>query len=344
MYDRFGNVYNIVENPNPHQLITGASGFGKTWQLCRRIEEVHEKNRKVIVLDFSFSFAKEERVKNKLYVRDFLDEYDGTFGRTKEIYFDSSKIDEVAHLLTNLLCKVAKIRSPKKHAHIEKAIENLIEIIESQRFGLSQLLAYLKLQYMRAKVKEEAKLLGEIIDSLEFVCSADFVQICLGKPIQEVNEKIDLFQLSELPPKQRKAVSEFLILLLWEMKRKKAQCFDYLIVDEIQNLNLAEDSGIAFVLREGRKFGVGAVLATQFISSLDKEAKLTLEQVANRVYLRPTNEDIREIAKELERKKGRQEEWIKILSRLKVGEAVFSGYATVNDNQKTHEITMKMWL
>lgn len=344
MLDKFQNKYEIAETPNAHQVITGSSGYGKTYQICRRIEELQKRGKRMTILDFSSSFAPEEREKNKLRVNEFVEEFDNSTGNFKGIYFQEDEVETVAASLADIILKVAKIRSLKKRFFIEKSFVFLLNKFGNSGFRISQILKFLVEQEEKLKSKDDQKYVRDITEALDQVCAVDFFEFHLGTMPDDDVERIDLFQLSNLSLKQRKSVAEFLILYLWENKRKNVGFCDYIIVDEIQFLDMSGDSGIASVLREGRKFGLGVILATQFIGSLDKEAKLTLEQVSHRLYLRPTNEDLGGIAKELTRKKGSVDKWEPILASLKVGEGVFSGYAMVNENRQVHEITMKMQL
>lgn len=344
MTDKFGNNYVIAEQPNSHQLITGSSGYGKSFQLCRRIEELFAQDKMIILLDFSNSFSVEERRKNRLHVNSHVEEFDYTSGNLKLIYITGEEIEVVSGNLADILMNVAKIKDKKKRNFLENVINHLFNKQGASGVCLSDILDCLEEVQNKLRFKEQKKIIEEIIGALDIVCAVNFVRFYVGAPPISIGGSIELFQLSNLSIRQRAVIAEFLLLFLWENKKRKIGFCDYLVIDEIQNLNLAENSAIAFILREGRKFNLGMILATQFISSLDKEAKLTLEQVAHRLYLRPTNGDVRGIAKELDRKSGPRIEWERILSNLKVGEGIFSGYTTINNNKKIHEITMKMYL
>ena len=45
----------------------------------------------------------------------------------------------------------------------------------------------------------------------------------------------------------------------------------YVVLDEVQNLDHRQGSPLEKMLREGRKFGVSLILATQTLSNLKKE-------------------------------------------------------------------------
>ena len=78
-------------------------------------------------------------------------------------------------------------------------------------------------------------------------------------------------------------------------------------------------------LREFRKFGIGAVMATQFIGNgFDKaESGELLEQAATKVYFKPDNANITAAAKSIDASD--YAEWMKILRSLNIGECVYSG-------------------
>ena len=71
-----------------------------------------------------------------------------------------------------------------------------------------------------------------------------------------------------------------------------------IVLDEIQNLSLQDGSPVDKILREGRKFGMGLIAATQSFSGV-KQSLSTLNQAACKLYFRPADNEMAECGKQL---------------------------------------------
>jgi DNA phosphorothioation-dependent restriction protein DptH len=64
------------------------------------------------------------------------------------------------------------------------------------------------------------------------------------------------------------------------------------VLDEIQNLDHRSDSPIDKMLREGRKFGLSLILATQTTSQFDQEQRDRLFQAGHKLFFKPADTEI----------------------------------------------------
>jgi len=123
-------------------------------------------------------------------------------------------------------------------------------------------------------------------------------------------------------------VTEFgLIDLYWFYRSRGTQHTPRVIVlDEVQNLDHREESPLAQLLREGRKFGFSLILATQIMSNLGKDEKDRLFNAAHKLFFRPADTEMRtyaEIASISTNEK--VDVWVKKLAALKKGECYSLG-------------------
>ena len=107
-------------------------------------------------------------------------------------------------------------------------------------------------------------------------------------------------------------------------------------IDEYQNLMLGEGSALRNILREGRKFGINLLLATQTLSIFPKDALSILNQAATHLYFRPVVNEIRSVAKEIDSENVKK--WMSILKSLGKGEAVAVGNFCVHGKEIDHPI------
>ena len=65
LMDKENHEIKICKTPNPHILILGKSGEGKTYFCCRKIEEEIQDGKSVLIFDYSKSYSLPELHKCK---------------------------------------------------------------------------------------------------------------------------------------------------------------------------------------------------------------------------------------------------------------------------------------
>ncbi|MEN6643975.1 MAG: DUF87 domain-containing protein [Armatimonadia bacterium] len=99
-----------------------------------------------------------------------------------------------------------------------------------------------------------------------------------------------------------------------------------LVLDEVQNLDHREDSPLAQLLREGRKFGFSLILATQNLSNLSKDERDRLFNAEHKLFFRPVDTEIGTYAGIIAGSiGGKAEDWAAKLARLQKGECYSVG-------------------
>lgn len=145
-------------------------------------------------------------------------------------------------------------------------------------------------------------------------------------------DRINIFNLSGLDEITQTAIVELILHTLWRKIRflgpTKGRPKLTVVLDEFQNLPLKRGSILCSMLREGRKFGINFLLATQTLEGLPKNVAPLISQTAVRLYFRPAPSEIKSIAKTIDFEKAAV--WEKILSNLKVGECIAVGEFEVN--------------
>ncbi|MFC1461779.1 hypothetical protein ACFLQR_04600, partial [Verrucomicrobiota bacterium] len=118
-----------------------------------------------------------------------------------------------------------------------------------------------------------------------------------------------IVQLAGFMKEAARLVTEFsMIDLYWFYRSRGTQYSPRVVVlDEVQNMDHREESPLAQLLREGRKFGFSLILATQIMSNLDKDEKDRLQRCTQAVFQagRHRNEDIRRDRRDEHQRKGR---------------------------------------
>lgn len=145
-------------------------------------------------------------------------------------------------------------------------------------------------------------------------------------------DKINVINLSELDVITQSTMAEVILHTLWRKVRflglPKERPRLTVVLDEFQNLPMKSNSILCNMLREGRKFGVNFLLATQSLKSFSRELQPIIGQTATQLYFRPAPSEIKAVAKTVGFEKAAL--WTRILSNLQVGECVAVGELQVN--------------
>jgi len=113
------------------------------------------------------------------------------------------------------------------------------------------------------------------------------------------------------------------------------------VLDEVQNLDHQDGAPLAQMLREGRKFGFSLILATQIMSSLERDERDRLFNAAHKLFFRPADTELRTYADiAAVSTSERTDTWMSRLSSLKKGECYSLGQSL---NQTTGKLELKAY-
>jgi len=109
---------------------------------------------------------------------------------------------------------------------------------------------------------------------------------------------VHVLQLKGLAREIQKMVTEFALWDLWDYVQNTGSKNRPIpiVLDEIQNLDHSSDSPIDKMLREGRKFGLSLILATQTTSQFNQEQRDRLFQAGHKLFFKPATTEINRFA------------------------------------------------
>lgn len=335
MRDREGNVIEMTETPNEHILIWGQSGQGKTYFTCRKMENDISKGKRVLVVDFSGSYSLEELQKNKVKLADELEILDVS---QEDLYWKvpcQNKEDFIA-ILSGTLLECLNITSFYQSKWIKKALAYHLEknpffSVPSFIDSLERLLNEGNVVLMSAAdEKNVSHLLSRL---MPFEKLYNFKVYYAEKGTLDVPWKqATVLQISGFADEERGFLAAMILNLLWTETRLYGshKRFDTLVLDEVQFLSLKSGKPFSNMLREGRKYGIALIVATQFLSAYDKAELETLMQAGHFLVFKPSANDISFSAKMVAPEGVTS--WRKILSKLQIGQAVLTGPHHINGN------------
>lgn len=154
--------------------------------------------------------------------------------------------------------------------------------------------------------------------------------------------RINIIDLSWLDSNVQEPLSELILAQCWRYLQKcKGNSGNVVIsLDEIQNLTFnRKHSPLHRMLREGRKFKMSFLLATQTLSGFSNDAISVLDQASTHLYFRPPTNEIKKIAHAIDVDK--QAAWCRKLANLKVGQCVATGEFSVNGVAVSHPLILR---
>lgn len=153
--------------------------------------------------------------------------------------------------------------------------------------------------------------------------------------------KINIIDLSQLDNLCKSVISEIVLVGIWRnilLSDKKSVQGMLLCLDEFQNLSWKREAVVRDILREGRKFGINLVMATQTLSVFPRDVVALLNQTATHLIFRPALNEIYRVAKAIEPAKAGK--WMEELNELQVGECIALGNLQVGSQEVNHPIRL----
>lgn len=304
---------------NRHALILGQTGRGKTYMITQLLDQLKDTALSALVFDYCNSYPA------------------STFASPPDeiiVYRDGLKIDP----FKRQIIAFGDVTCPEKKSDVADRISDLLMEVLNLTF-LQRNAVYSACLY--GLMDSSPMTLGKLVRKLADL-DDDRAREALGKlsPIADKNifshgdlnwgnllyttqGKVTVINLKGFSQSIQKLITELLLWALWDYVQAHGSTDKPFVVvlDECQRLSLKEDSIASRLLTEGRKYGVSAWFATQFLQGNFKAAEINrLQQCDLKVNFKSTEKENRFIAKELDAK--RAPEWEEKLQSLKRGQCI----------------------
>jgi len=324
---------------NRHMLIFGASGMGKTYAIQCLLWELGRAGENSLIVDYTNGFfdnqlESEIKIllrpvqhiiqKEPLAINPFRQQMVNIAGE-----FTPEGFVSTAQRVSGVFSEVYNFGDQQKSA-LYQAIKSWLELNTGKCMGLYNLIPRLKeIQEQKGVTGTSA---GSVISKIQpFVDQNPFGtedQESWNKIFNDFEHHCHIIQLAGFAKDAARLITEFLLIdLYWYYRGKGSKDNPHvLVLDEVQNLDHREESPLAQLLREGRKFGFSLILATQIMSNLEKDERDRLFNAAHKLFFRPADTEIKkyaEIAAIFTDEK--VDAWIKKLAALKKGECYSLG-------------------
>lgn len=318
---------------NRHLLIFGASGSGKTYAIQCLLAELGKYRQNSLIVDYTDGylpnhlealFKEHAKPQTHLVKKDPLPINPFQF-QTQVI----EGFDPIRESPFNVASRIASVFTSVYSTIGEQQVAELINTIQdglegNDNYDLDGFLADLN---ERSDVGRT--LANKITPFIKMRPFANSQTNSWNSIFNEHAGKVHILQLASVSRDIQRLITEF---ILWDF-------YDYasshgnkniplpIVLDEVQILDHRKDSPLEKFLREGRKFGISMVLATQTLSNFETQERDRLFQAAHKLFFAPADTEIKRFADILKDNfpTGTKDEWVQRLSKLQKGECLSIG-------------------
>ena len=294
---------------NRHLLIFGNSGMGKTYAIQAILCELARKGQNDLIVDYTDGFLPNQLQPETIRILQPVQE----IVKQKKLPINPFR-RQSQDIGEGLIIEDSELDIGKRVASI---FESVYELGEQQ---VSILIDAVK---QGVKVNKDNMTLDKLLPILEgcigdgvhprnsastllskirpFIEESPFVtgaSIGWQGIFADAAHRCRVFQMVKIDKTTSRALTEFVLWDLWtHMCSHSTEKTPHVIVlDEVQNLDHRQGSPLEKMLREGRKFGVSLILATQTLSNLKKEEQAQLFQAGHKLFFRPSDPEIGQYA------------------------------------------------
>ena len=316
--------YSFEKCDNLHCFITGQSGSGKTHFMTEYTITQQKTGQLVVVLDTSDSFTKEAIINNlsvggnettRKNVENYVEENiifckvekDGIPVDILNLGYAVSPVTEKKILQSIISANIPNM-GKRQRAELNRCIDNLMGNGSVSMMDLYE-------EIMEGEVSDSLSMQFEEILSvfLEYKLS----EKSWGEFLKNQNGMI-VISSAALSGSGGSALVDMLLMSLFYYQRNNPDRHIAVVIDEVQNQNCGKGSAIEQVLKEGRKYHMSLIYATQYLSETNKERMKTMNNAGMKVYLHPDSTSAKSIARTLNIPAGR-------LNSMKQGECYVDG-------------------
>jgi Cdc6-like AAA superfamily ATPase len=300
---------------NQHILITGKSGSGKTVALKKIEEGIVLQGGRVLVLNFNGTHDSLKEQGDVNFINACEDGIPlSLFSPVIRPNGSEEEIDDICESVVDVFSNLGKLGNSQKRI-LSKAC---YKAVENRRFYDNDM------DCLNAFLEEGNDEVSQgVIDKFwNIFRKGKFV----GDGTLWRKGAITVIDFSEFNISSQMLLAEMVMAILWRQHRINGQQEDepvWIVCDEFQSMNLKEGSVLTQILREGRKFNLSILLATQTLSSFDTGCRAIMQQAGTKLYFLPAESDVRKISKDIPGIP--QDKVQQFLHGLRVGECLATG-------------------
>lgn len=308
-------------NENNHIYITGQSGFGKSFLLSQIVYNSALMGQKVIVFDSSDSFSP-EAISNNIS-SEFLENH-VTFHSLEEngIPVDlfnlngSVTLPQRKNLLSGILSAAASDLSTVQFRTLKTVLSGILSITNSdEQIRPEDIMAFFD-----ENDHTQKSLINRFYSIFEDIESCGMSDKTWGQFIEDSKEVIIISTQSAFTQNGNQLID----MLLATLYNYQLQGTDYqldIVIDEMQNQNISDGNPVRKILKEGRKYHIAFIGATQQYFQKGDPVGKVMNNAETLIFLKPTTDSEKDVATVLGFKKNE----INKFHTMNRGDCIISG-------------------
>lgn len=324
VYWEYGNK----DMANKHALITGKSGYGKSYAIECILLEFAKFKVDSIIIDFSESFVDgklDSIFKEALHAMGGFKQVDIIVDKININPFKKGVIEvgnrsipenssSVADRFRNVISKIYKLGA-QQSSTVYSCVKEGVDL-----YGDMMTLTILKDMLLKEESSYAETVLSKLIvlfdnDPFNYDSPIDW------KDYNTRNGVCHLFELQGFQDDLKKVITEFILWDIWNYKMLSSSNKLQLpiILDEMHNLTTDKKSPVYKILNEGRKHNISGIFITQdILSRFDKDFVNSIQNTAEKIYFFPPEEVTSKVATFLYKADGRKDPkaWANELSNI----------------------------
>lgn len=323
---------------NRHLFITGKSGQGKTYFVQTLLSEFTKLKIDSLVIDYTDGFLPNQL--DTRFLNDYKDKIKHRFILQDKLPINPFKLQEIdlggfvipeteqdmVDRVVQVIDFVFDLGIQQRTLLSETILQGYKENGDSYRFShLADELRY-----------SEEKAMQNLYGRISTLLSRDPFSYENGFNWGEIfgnDGKINIFQLKGYQLNVQKVLIEFLLWDLYQYATRTGSESKPLpvVLDEVQNLDFSGFSPAVKILREGRKFGLSGIFATQSLDSIKGNDAEAIYNAAEQIHFLPPDSQVAVIARSITSNPNDRKEIETALKTLHKGEAIVYGPIKLED-------------
>jgi DNA phosphorothioation-dependent restriction protein DptH len=316
---------------NRHMLVSGKSGQGKTYFLQGLILEMAKKHISTLVIDYTKSYAlpqldaefKEKmagKIKQEIVYQDGIALNPFKLGKV-----DLGLGEPITESPSDMIERVAQTFDFVFNLGIQQRSQ-LIDAIAEEYETYHEDLTFEQLgEHLKAD-KDAKTLYGRIRALLKpgiFNIKADPID---WDRVFNDEGKMTVIQLTGHQHDIQSAITEFVLWNLFQFSLNSSEkVAKPIFLDEIQNLDFGNESPTVKIIREGRKFGLSGIFATQSLSSVHGQGADSIWNAAVQIHFLPPEDQMQALSKAITSRPVERPDIESKIRALKKGHALLHG-------------------
>lgn len=311
---------------NNHIFLSGKTGSGKSYKLTKMISQLPDQGVRCIIFDSTGDFTSEINNNSNILPVDSVKIVNFKNSPYSILPFsaiyEKESLDFRIQRLVDCISSIVELGSKQKST-LEKVLTQYLsqEAVSPSLVGLNDVISIGKSEYsVDETVKNAIQNLCQYLPS-----GSELFDWELDTP------GITIVQLhGNFAGRKMAVISQLLTgFIIHLRKNQPLRSFSpvVFVYDECQELDMHADTQIAFLLRQGRKYGFSGFFSTQWIAK--ESVKYALGDVGTRLYFTPTENDLPNVTQNLfdvasdSSRITTKSEYRRMLAQLEVGQFVY---------------------